>query len=165
MLDWNEEVRLPNDRALEFERFSLNQGNVVVSLDRPFIVSGTKVARVRADDLPALLLQRVGRFVPQPSLDADYLFLWVTSPHFAGQIDPGRSNGVPHISSRQVEAAEIFVPPPVEQRRIVAKTDELMGLCDRLEASLISGEERRSGMLTAILGKALRPVEERDEAA
>jgi type I restriction enzyme S subunit len=165
VLDWEEEVRLPDDRLLEFERFRLNEGDIVVSLDRPFIASGTKVARIRAKDMPALLLQRVGRFVVQPLLDSDYLFLWVTSPHFAGQIDPGRSNGVPHISSKQVEAAEIFVPPLVEQKRIVAKVDELMDLCDRLEASLRVGEDRRSGLLSAILSEALRPADERDQAA
>jgi type I restriction enzyme S subunit len=39
---------------------------------------------------------------------------------FRRQIDPGRSNGVPHISSKQVEAAEIVIPPLDEQRRMVA---------------------------------------------
>jgi type I restriction enzyme S subunit len=70
----------------------LNEGDVVLSLDRPFIVTGTKVARVTARDLPALLLQRVGRFNPCPELHPDYLFLWSNSPHFSDQINPGRSN-------------------------------------------------------------------------
>jgi hypothetical protein len=52
------------------------------------------------------------RFQPQiDQIDPDYLFLWVHSPQFSEQIDPGRSNGVPHISSKQVEAALIFIPP------------------------------------------------------
>jgi type I restriction enzyme S subunit len=59
----------------------------------------------------------------------------------------------------------IAVPPVAEQRRIVTKVDELMTLCDRLEASLRSGEDRRSGLLEAILGEALRPPEERNKAA
>ncbi len=59
----------------------------------------------------------------------------------------------------------IPLPPLNEQRRIVAKVAELMTLCDRLEMSLHAGEERRSGLLTAILSEALRPAEERDEAA
>ncbi len=113
---WDEVVRLPESRVTEFERFRLREGDIVLTLDRPFITTGTKVARVGSNDLPSLLLQRVGRFVEiAPGLDDAYLFLWITSPHFNEQIDPGRSNGVPHISSKQVEAAEILVPPLAEQ--------------------------------------------------
>jgi len=157
-LNWEESVRLPESRAGEYERFRLSEGDVVLTLDRPFIVTGTKVARVTAADLPALLLQRVGRFVLTPRLHADYLFLWINSPHFSEQINPGRSNGVPHISSKEVEAATIFVPPVEEQHRIVAKVDALMALCDRLEASLAAAETGRSRLLNALLQDALAPA-------
>ncbi|MBN9354607.1 MAG: restriction endonuclease subunit S, partial [Hyphomicrobium denitrificans] len=157
---WNDVVHLPEDRLPEFERFRLNEGDIVLTLDRPFIVTGTKVARISADDLPSLLLQRVGRFVETSSgLDDDYLFLWINSPHFNDQIDPGRSNGVPHISSKQVEAAKIFVPPLAEQHRIVAKVDELMALCDALEASLTATAATRRRLLVALLAEALAPVD------
>jgi type I restriction enzyme S subunit len=100
----------------------------------------------------------VGRFIDtSPGLDDDYLFLWINSPHFNDQIDPGRSNGVPHISSKQVEAANIFVPPLAEQHRIVAKVDELMALCDRLEASLTTSDQTRTRLLEATLAEALTP--------
>lgn len=165
-LNWEDEVRLPDIKVREYERFRLNEGDIVVSLDRPFIVTGTKVARVLSRDLPALLLQRVGRFVLSPKLHPDYLFLWISSPHFTGQIDPGRSNGVPHISSKQVEAAEIFVPPLTEQLRIVAKVHALMALCDRLEASLTTAADTRRRLLDALLAEALAPAENRElEAA
>lgn len=164
-LNWMDEVCLSEAQAAEYERFRLAAGDVVVSLDRPFIVTGTKVARVTGEDLPALLLQRVGRFVLSSSLSADYLFLWVSSPEFSDQIDPGRSNGVPHISSKQVEGAKLLIPPLTEQHRIVAKVDELMSLCDQLEASLIRGENIRSRLLDALLHEALAPTEPELEAA
>jgi len=164
---WDDTVFLPAERKNEFERFLLNEGDIVLTLDRPFIVTGTKVARITAADLPSLLLQRIGRFVETASgLSDDYLFMWVNSPHFNEQIDPGRSNGVPHISSKQVETAEIFVPPLAEQRRIVAKVDELMALCDRLEASLATANETRRRLLEALLAEALASGEARElEAA
>jgi type I restriction enzyme S subunit len=49
---------------------------------------------------------------------------------------------MPRLGTKDLEAAEIPVPPPVEQKRIVAKADELMALCDRLEAQQ---EERETG--------------------
>lgn len=165
ILNWSDEVRLPEALISEYERFRLREGDVVLSLDRPFIVTGTKVARIRAGDLPALLLQRVGRFILPDALDPEYLFRWINSPLFSEQIDPGRSNGVPHISSKQVEAARLFVPPLAEQRRIVAKVDELMALCDRLDASLIAGADTRRGFLEALLAESLMRTAERDKAA
>jgi type I restriction enzyme S subunit len=45
-----------------------------------------------------------------------------------------------------------------EQRRIVTKVDELMALCDRLEASLSNGETARSHLLEALLADALAPT-------
>jgi hypothetical protein len=38
----------------------------------------------------------------------------------------------------------IGLPPLAEQHRIVAKLDELMGLCDRLETSLATADDTRS---------------------
>ncbi|MEO1250717.1 MAG: restriction endonuclease subunit S [Pseudomonadota bacterium] len=158
-IHWDETVYLPEDRVAEFERFRLQKGDIVLTLDRPFIVTGTKVARVTEADLPSLLLQRVGRFVETADgLADDYLFLWINSPHFNDQIDPGRSNGVPHISSKQVEAAEIYVPPLAEQNRIVAKVDALMALCARLEAALTTADATRARLLEAILHEALEPA-------
>src|SRR5258707_14893703 len=53
----------------------------------------------------------------------------------------------------------IPLPPLGEQRRIVAKVDELMALCDRLEASLAIGEDIRRRLLDALLAQAVEPVE------
>jgi type I restriction enzyme S subunit len=52
----------------------------------------------------------------------------------------------------------IGLPPLAEQRRIVAKVDELMMLCDRLEASLTLGESSRGRLLEVVLHEALAPT-------
>jgi type I restriction enzyme S subunit len=60
----------------------------------------------------------------------------------------------------------IPLPPLAEQRRIVAKVDELMALCDWLEASLAAAAATRCRLLDALLAEALAPDEERElEAA
>ena len=65
-----------------------------------------------------------------------------------------------------VRAYPIPIPPLAEQNRIVARVDELMELCDRLEASLDSSEDARRRLLDALLAEALAPDGERElEAA
>jgi type I restriction enzyme S subunit len=49
----------------------------------------------------------------------------------------------------------IPLPPLPEQRRIVAKVDELMNVCDRLEASLTAGDDTRTRLLDVLMADAL----------
>jgi type I restriction enzyme, S subunit len=136
-LDWTDIAAIDPGRESEFERFRLNAGDIVLSLDRPLINTGIKVARVCQSDLPCLLLQRVGCFrLSSPSLSPDFFFLWLQSPTFKEAIDPGRSKGVPHISSKQVEAIPFAPPPLAQQEAAVHKVKQLMPLLDELEATL-----------------------------
>ena len=54
----------------------------------------------------------------------------------------------------------MFVPSVVEQRRIVAKTTELMMLCDQLEAALASGQHARTRLLDAVLHEILEVADD-----
>ncbi|MFA3918489.1 restriction endonuclease subunit S [Ruegeria hyattellae] len=58
-----------------------------------------------------------------------------------------------------LEAVKIPLPPLAEQKRIVAKVDELMGICDQLEASLSAAETKRARLLEATLREALEPAQ------
>ena len=71
--------------------------------------------------------------------------------------------GIPHFTGKALETPVFPLPPLTEQRRIVAKVDELMALCDGLEASLTSAASASRGLLEAVLRDALSPV--LDEAA
>ena len=59
----------------------------------------------------------------------------------------------------------IPLPPFVEQRRIVARVDELMALCDRLEASLTMGDDTLGRLIGALLHEALEPLKNGEAAA
>lgn len=47
------------------------------------------------------------------------------------------------------------LPPLAEQHRIVAKVDELMAVCDELEAQLTTAQTERRRFLEAVLQEAL----------
>jgi type I restriction enzyme, S subunit len=52
----------------------------------------------------------------------------------------------------------IPLPSLAEQHRIVAKVDELMALCDKLEASLAASTAARRRLLDALLAEAIAPT-------
>lgn len=54
----------------------------------------------------------------------------------------------------------VWIPPLAEQRRIVAKVDELMALCNRLEAAQASVEASRIKLAAACLGRVNAPNRE-----
>lgn len=61
------------------------------------------------------------------------------------------------IKTAKLKPLPIPVPPLAEQQRIVAKVDELMALCDQLEAALRVGRATRSCLLNALIADALEP--------
>src|SRR5690606_9384321 len=71
----------------------------------------------------------------------------------------------PRINVSTVKAYPIPVPPVSEQHRIVVKVDELMALCDRLEASLTASGDTRRRLLDALLAEALAPAPNEAEGA
>jgi type I restriction enzyme S subunit len=67
------------------------------------------------------------------------------------QVDMARAN----LSMGNVARLPIPLPPLAEQHRIVAKVDELMSLCDELEAGLTSTASIHRQLLEATLSEAL----------
>ncbi|MCK1658533.1 restriction endonuclease subunit S [Bradyrhizobium sp. 151] len=78
----------------------------------------------------------------------------------------GAQATMPKINQTTLVSLPIPLPPLAEQRRIVAKVDALMALCDRLEASLAAAVDIRRRLLDALLAEAVAPADDRElEAA
>lgn len=156
VVDWKEAACIQEEQAADYQAFSLVENDVVLTLDRPIISTGLKYAVIRRDDLPCLLLQRVAKISPYAaSVTVGYLTIWLNSSFFVGAIDPGRSNGVPHISTNQVAGMLFALPPLEEQHRIVAKVDELMALCDQLKVRLTQARQVHEQLATALVEQAV----------
>ena len=157
-LVWSDVAYLDKDRRHEFQRFELSNGDILVSLDRPLISTGVKAARVRSSDLPALLLQRVGRIqLKSPEgLLPDYVFGWLRSPAFAESIDPGRSNGVPHISSKDIEGLPFSPPSPRYQELAIRLSETLQNRIVELGATQRRTRSEIDAVIPVVLDRAFR---------
>jgi len=57
---------------------------------------------------------------------------------------------VDHLSGKQIASRPIPLPPLAEQRRIVARVEELMGLCDKLEAHGRLQDEQHAQLVSTL---------------
>jgi type I restriction enzyme S subunit len=107
----------------------------------------------------ALLNQRIARIAPPPNeLNSTWLLFGVNASIDKWKKETSKLT-VQNIKAAQLNEAIIPLPPLAEQHRIVAKVDELMRLCDRLEASLDQTAATRRRLLDALLAEALAPAD------
>jgi type I restriction enzyme S subunit len=92
------------------------------------------------------------RFSPQ-CIYSRYLYFALNTIFVRKQIeDPIRTtSGVKNINSKEINCLIIPLPPFPEQKRIVAKIDHLMHLCDQLETNITQQTTRQTQLLNAIL--------------
>ena len=123
------------------------------------LANGIQVGEVTA---PVAFNQDLRAIVPPPEVESRFLLLALRHRLADGGkgVLSSAAHGTLKIDADALRKVEFPVPPPQEQRRIVAKIDELMALCDRLEASLAAGNDSRSRLLDAVLNEALAPSQE-----
>ena len=70
------------------------------------------------------------------SMSLDYIFIFLKSPYFSfeGQKNMTGTAGQKRLPTDYFATKAFPLPPLSEQKRIVAKVDSLMALCDRLES-------------------------------
>ncbi|SDX22799.1 type I restriction enzyme, S subunit [Albimonas donghaensis] len=165
-IDWDDVVYWAREENDGLEGFELEDGDLVLGMDRPWISAGVRVARISAKDLPCLLLQRVACIRPKPALHSRYLESLLATDAFVHHFLPETTGvSVPHISPKQIVEFPIPLPPLDEQAAIVAYVDAQTGRLDALSAeaeravSLLL--ERRAALISAaVTGK----IDVRDEA-
>jgi type I restriction enzyme S subunit len=121
----------PTEGAADKAAFSLQHGDVVLAMDRPWIEAGLKVAAVRSSDIPALLVQRVARLRAERGLDQNFLSYVMFSQAFSDYVRAIQTGtAVPHISGPQIRSFMFPLPPVSEQRRIAATLGTLDDLVE-----------------------------------
>jgi type I restriction enzyme S subunit len=133
--------------ALETGSFRLNQPGDVL-----FAMYGATIGKVAILAEEAVTNQAVCGCTPYNGVSSEYLFFFLISQReqFHGS---SRGGAQPNTSKIKLVATPFPLPPLAEQQRIVAKVDELMGICDRLEGARKERESIRDDFTTSTLGR------------
>lgn len=126
-----------------------------------FFTTEAPMGNVCQNDItePFALAQRVICLQPYGEISTRYLMFAIMS-NVTQTLISENSTGLTAkgIKSAKLKPLPIPVPPIEEQRRIAAKVDELMALCERLEAGLDHVSTIHHRALKSALHKALREV-------
>ena len=103
-----------------------------------------------------VLVRSVALIRPDPSVDSKFLERAIRSQPVQTQIWASvKAAAQPCLYINRTKSLLIPLPPLAEQHRIVAKVDELMAICEQLEASLATGADTRHRLLDALLYETL----------
>ena len=133
--------------ALKTGSFRRNQQGDVL-----FAMYGATIGKVAILAEPAVTNQAVCGCTPFEGVSNRYLFNYLVSQRAAFH-EASEGGAQPNLSKVKIVAFPFPLPPLAEQERIVAKVDELMALCDRLEAQQQEREEKASQLTRASLAR------------
>ena len=157
--DWSETYFLEPERVSEYEDYLLNEGNLIIGMDRPYTNSGFKISRLSETDVPSLLVQRVGRFVPE-RCDPDYLHVVLSDWRYQKQV-LRRAQGmdIPHISQTDILSPKIPLPPLDEQKRIANRYSSILERIDCEENLLREYKTLKQGLMQDLLSGTVRTTD------
>jgi type I restriction enzyme S subunit len=143
-------ARLQPNEAPSRARKIVTRGTVIYSTVRPYL---RNIALVDQDfDPEPIASTAFGIVYPFDGIYNRYVFHWLRAAPFTSYVQESmKGMAYPAINDEKFYAGVIAVPPSGEQKRIVAKVDELMVLCDRLEEQ----QQERDRAHAVLAGAAL----------
>jgi type I restriction enzyme S subunit len=131
---WETIKRWPKEDYEGLNRFALKENDIVLAMDRPWVKSGLKIAKISKNELPSLLIQRTACIRSGKNTYPAFLYYALQTEAFIKHLVTQQTGvGVPHISGRQILSFDISIPPLSEQQRIVERLDALSAHVRELE--------------------------------
>jgi type I restriction enzyme S subunit len=161
---YNDGLRLADVVFIDKQTHQRMAGTRVLPCDLLLNITGGSIgrcAKVPVDFQEANVSQHVAIIrVGMPGME-DFIHALILSPYFQSFVDTSQTGaGRGGLPKNRMDAIPVALPPLAEQHRIVAKVDELMALCDQLEAARMQREQCRERLVSASLQRLNQPSDE-----
>lgn len=136
-----------------FSDFKLNNGDILIGLTGDL----GKLAKIKKDDLPALLNQRVGRFLLSENTDSEFLYQLISSEYFQEKLKVYFEGGAQaNISPKQIESVYVYTTKSKPEQTRIA---QILSTADRAitqtEALIAKYQRIKTGLMQDLLTKGI----------
>jgi type I restriction enzyme S subunit len=154
-LRWNDLRFWPADKLAGLEHLLVKEGQIILAMDRPLVSAGLKLARVKACDLPCLLVQRMARLRMFDDAMTGFLHCSMQTHAFISHL-LGDQTGtqLPHISGSGIEEFVTPLPPLMEQQQIATEVAEKLSQIEAAETGIVNSLLRASRLRQCVLKQA-----------
>ncbi|MBX3302270.1 MAG: restriction endonuclease subunit S [Nitrospira sp.] len=148
-------VRLP--KKAEGTRTQVSKGDLLIVITGAGVTNPALLDRELGE---AYVSQHVALIKPITRSLSRWLLICLMAPAGVRSelVERAYGAGKPGLNLDNIRSLRIALPPLAEQHRIVAKVEELMALCDRLEAQLTTTQTESRRLLEAVLHEAMTPT-------
>lgn len=146
-----------SENGLSISRYALVRKAIAKKGQILLTVKGSGVGKTAICDLEEVAISR--QLMAVTPIGIHRQFLLHVMRDLADRLKAAARSLIPGISREDIQGFLFALPPLAEQHRIVAKVDELMGLCDRLEAAQEQREACRTRLTAASLARLNRPAD------
>jgi type I restriction enzyme, S subunit len=141
-----------DQRESQSTKSQFRAGDILYGKLRPYL------NKVLVADEPGYSTTEIVALRPYLPLCSGYCALALRRPDFVEYVTRlGQGTKMPRLRTEDAVVAPFPLPPLAEQQRIVAKVDELMALCDRLQAVRAGREAVRDRLTAATLTRLTAP--------
>jgi len=149
--NWERAQFLPNSLAEASSMYQVNAGDIVIGMDRSFTKSGFKVSKISSADLPCLLVQRVGRFVPK-SISANFLWHILQSPDYQRVLlSAEKGMDIPHLSKGEILEPLVPVADAPTQEQVSNSLDSMLKSIRSVDASIAATSQLGAALQSDLL--------------
>ena len=128
------------------------KGRVIPENSIMMVCIGGSIGKLAINEIDVTCNQQINTITAYPGIEHKFLFLFMQSPSFQGQvINLAGGSATPIINKQKWSLIYTPLPPLAEQKRIVARVDTLMALCDELEQQLKNATDKQTAILNALV--------------
>ncbi|MDD5672635.1 MAG: restriction endonuclease subunit S [Chitinivibrionales bacterium] len=130
-----------------------NIGDILIT------VKGSGVGKTNISNIENVVISRQLMAIRPIIVSRDFVYFFLENSFDQLQSEK-KGTGIPGIGRENILEKIFFLPPLAAQRRIVAKLNSLMSLCDSLAQSIAQSKSQTQMLLQAVLKESLSPNNE-----
>ncbi|WP_031441906.1 restriction endonuclease subunit S [Arenibacter algicola] len=149
---WDTTIYLPDNYASKYPEEVINEGDLVMALNRPLLKNKLKVAVLDVNDGPSIIYQRVGKFNFHLNNMSNWMLNYLQSPFFIDWLsEQVRGINIPFVNQTKLYQHITVLPPLEEQKEIVNVVETLFKEVEQLEQLTVQRIGLKEDFVTSAL--------------